>query len=70
MLCPIRHYCGTPCPAEAHQLHGHTAHPGAFCHLYQEQTRYALRVIADGNENAYLWDNWDADTPTVFEITR
>lgn len=66
--CVIRHYCGAPCPAEAHQLHGHTAQPGAFCRLYQEQTRYALRAIADGQEHTYLWDNWDADTPTVFEI--
>lgn len=68
--CAIRHYCGAPCPAEAHQLHGGTTRPGAFCRLYQEQTRYALRVIADGRENAYLWDNWDADTPTVFEIAQ
>ena len=68
--CAIRHYCGAPCPAEANQIHGNIACRGAFCLLYQEQTRYALRAIADGRENSYLWDNWDADVATVFDIAR
>lgn len=68
--CVVRHYCGAPCPAEAHQLHGGTSHPGAFCAFYQEQARYAFRAIADGRADAYLWDGWDQDTTTVFDIGR
>jgi uncharacterized protein len=43
--------------------------PGAFCELYEEQVRYALRLIADGKEEAYLWDEWDADTTTSIDLT-
>ncbi len=57
--CAMRHFCGSPCPAEAHQINGSIETPGAFCELYQEQVRYALRLIADGKEDAYLWENWD-----------
>jgi len=56
--CAIRHFCGSPCPAEAHEMNGSMQKPGAFCELYEEQARYAFRVIADGKENAYLWENW------------
>lgn len=67
--CAVRHFCGSPCPAEAHEMNGGMDRPGAFCELYEEQVRYALRQIADGKENAYLWDGWDADTSTTIEIT-
>jgi len=26
--------------------------------LYEELVRYALRLIADGREYDFLWDNW------------
>ena len=45
--CAIRHFCGSPCPAEAHQLNGGMHRTGAFCEFYEEQVRYAFRVIAD-----------------------
>jgi uncharacterized protein len=67
--CAIRHFCGSPCPAEAHEMNGGMDHPGAFCELYEEQVRYALRLIADGKENAFLWDGWDSDTSTTINIT-
>ncbi|MHB1455355.1 MAG: peptide-modifying radical SAM enzyme CbpB [Armatimonadota bacterium] len=67
--CAIRHFCGSPCPAEAHEMNGGMDRPGAFCELYEEQVRYALRLIADGKENAYLWDGWDSDTSTTINIT-
>lgn len=67
--CVVRHFCGSPCPAEAYEMKGRMDRPGAFCELYEEQVRYALRKIADGNEEAYLWDNWDAGTSTAIEIT-
>lgn len=66
--CSVRHFCGSPCPAEAHEMNGSMQRPGAFCELYEEQARYALRLIADGKEDAYLWDGWDAGMSTVIGI--
>ena len=66
--CAVRHFCGSPCPAEAHEMNGSMNRPGAFCELYEEQVRYALRLIADGKEDAYLWDHWDSDTTTSIDI--
>jgi uncharacterized protein len=66
--CAVRHFCGSPCPAEAHEMHGGMQQPGAFCELYEEQARYALRLIADNRHEAYLWDRWDAGTVTSFQM--
>jgi uncharacterized protein len=66
--CAVRHFCGSPCPAEAHEMNGGMQQPGAFCELYEEQARYALRLIADGKHENYLWDDWDRDTKTSFNI--
>jgi uncharacterized protein len=66
--CAVRHLCGSPCPAEAHEMSGSIEKPGAFCELYEEQVRYALRLIADGKENAYLWDDWDKGFHTSLKI--
>ena len=57
--CAIRHFCGSPCPAEAHEMHGGMQHTGAFCEFYEEQVRYAFRLIADEKVNDFLWDGWD-----------
>lgn len=57
--CAIRHFCGSPCPAEAHEMNGGMDRLGAFCGFYEEQTRYAFRLIADGKANDFLWDGWD-----------
>jgi uncharacterized protein len=66
--CAVRHFCGSPCPAEAHEMNGGMDKPGAFCELYEEQVRYALRLIADGKEQAFLWDGWDTDTVTTMDV--
>ncbi len=66
--CAIRHFCGSPCPAEAHEMHGAMDRPGAFCEFYEEQVRYAFRVIADEKLNDYLWDGWDRGTEETFAI--
>jgi uncharacterized protein len=66
--CAIRHFCGSPCPAEAHEMNGGMDRPGAFCELYEEQVRYALRLIADDRQEAYLWDGWDDDTTLSLEM--
>jgi uncharacterized protein len=69
LRCAIRHFCGAPCPAEAWALNGSMASRGAFCGFYEEQVRYAFRLIADNKEAAYLWDGWDKGTLTTFDFT-
>lgn len=64
--CAIRHFCGSPCPAEAHEMNGGMDRTGAFCGFYEEQVRYAFRLIADGIAGDYLWDGWDDETETIF----
>ncbi len=68
--CAIRHFCGSPCPAEAHEMNGGMDKIGGFCEFYEEQVRYAFRLIADGKEEAYLWDGWDKDTKSTFNLKR
>ena len=65
--CAIRHFCGSPCPAEAHEMNGNMDRTGAFCDFYKEQVRYAFRLIADGVADEYLWEGWDDGTETVFD---
>ena len=67
--CAIRHFCGAPCPAEAHEMNGGMGQAGAFCEFYEEQVRYAFRLIADGKEEAYLWDGWDEDMKDTFDVS-
>ncbi len=67
--CPIRHFCGAPCPAEAHTMNGSIARIGGFCEFYEEQVRYALRAIADGREQDFLWDGWDRGTSSTFALS-
>jgi len=66
--CAIRHFCGSPCPAEAHEMNGGMHRTGAFCEFYEEQVRYALRLIADGKQDAFLWDGWDKGTVDTFGL--
>ncbi|MDI6774579.1 MAG: peptide-modifying radical SAM enzyme CbpB [Verrucomicrobiota bacterium] len=65
--CAIRHFCGAPCPAEAREMNGGMLRTGAFCEFYEEQVRYAFRLIADGVADDYLWDDWDKGAVTTFE---
>lgn len=66
--CAIRHFCGSPCPAEAHEMNGGMDKIGAFCGFYEEQVRYALRLIADGKDQDFLWDGWDEGVETSFDV--
>jgi uncharacterized protein len=68
--CAIRHFCGSPCPAEAHEMNGGMGGSGAFCAFYRDQVKYALRVIADGKADDYLWDGWDDGTETLFDLVH
>ena len=64
--CAIRHFCGSPCPAEAHEMNGGMDRTGAFCEFYEEQVRYAFRLIADEKVDAFLWDDWDEGMKDTF----
>ena len=66
--CAIRHFCGSPCPAEAHEMNGGMDRTGAFCEFYEEQVRYAFRLIADEKVNAFLWDEWDKGLKDTFSM--
>lgn len=66
--CNIRHFCGSPCPAEAHEMNGGMKRKGAFCEFYEEQVAFAFRLIADGIHGDYLWEGWDEGTKTLCEI--
>jgi uncharacterized protein len=68
--CVIRHFCGSPCPAEAHEMNGGMDRPGAFCEFYEEQVRYAFRAIADGRADAFLWEDWDRGLKSTFDCGR
>ncbi len=43
---------------------------GAFCRFYEEQVRYAFRVIADDRQDSYLWDGWERDMVGTFAFTK
>ena len=49
-------------------MNGGMDRPGAFCEFYEEQVRYAFRLIADQKHEAFLWDEWDKGARTVFAI--
>jgi uncharacterized protein len=65
--CTVRHFCGAPCPAEAHTMNGSMDRTGAFCRFYEEQARYAFRLIADGRAEDFLWDGWAEGTDLSFD---
>ena len=50
-------------------MNGGMDRAGAFCEFYEEQVRYALRVIADGRQADFLWDGWDQGTRASFELS-
>ncbi len=64
--CAIRHFCGAPCPAEVKAFSGALNAPSPYCEFYEEQVRYAFRVIAHGQEDAYMWDGWQEETELTF----
>ena len=64
--CAIRHFCGAPCPAEVHAVGGKLEARSPYCRFYEEQVRYAFRVVAQGREEAYLWDGWASETEETY----
>ena len=68
--CAIRHFCGAPCPAEAYEMNGGMDKMGSFCEFYEEQVRFAFRLIADNRHEAFLWDGWDRGTKEIFNAAQ
>lgn len=66
--CSIQHFCGAPCPAEVRAVSGTVNAPSPYCEFYEEQVRYVFRVIAQGREDAYLWDGWQEETEESFRL--
>ncbi len=64
--CAIRHFCGAPCPAEIEAVSGKLDAPSPYCEFYEEQVRYAMRVIAHGRVDNYMWDGWQEETEPAF----
>ena len=50
-------------------MHGGMDRTGAFCEFYEEQVRYAFRLIADDKVNDFLWDGWDQGLRASFEFS-
>lgn len=68
--CAIRHFCGAPCPAEIKMVSGRLNAASHYCQFYEEQVRYAFRIIAMEREHAYLWDGWQEETEVAFNLTE
>ncbi len=47
-LCPIPPFLRVSLSGRAPEMNGGMEQKGAFCAFYEEQVRYALRLIADG----------------------
>lgn len=66
--CAIRHFCGAPCPAEVYACEGTLKVASSYCRFYEEQVRYAFRLIAAGKEADFLWDDWEETTSEIFSL--
>ncbi len=65
--CAIRHFCGAPCPAEVYSLYGDLNRPSPYCLFYQGIIQHAFKIIANGEEKAYLWDNWENEVDISYK---
>ena len=68
--CAIRHFCGAPCPAEVKSLTGRFDAPAPYCEFYQDQVRYAFKLIAQGREELYLWDTYKEETNEILNFSK
>ncbi len=66
--CAVRHFCGAPCPAEVYMLNGDLNSVAPFCNFYEGLIRYAFKVISQGRENVYLWDDWEEETELTYSL--
>jgi len=47
-ICPYRHICGAPCPAEVYAEKGSMFEKSPYCDFYRKVIDHAFRVIAEG----------------------
>lgn len=66
--CAIRHFCGSPCPAEIFAKCEDLQAPAPYCEFYIEQAKYALRVIADQRLDDFLWPGWNEGAEKIFAL--
>jgi uncharacterized protein len=66
--CAIRHFCGSPCPAEVYTTSGTMDAPAPYCEFYVEQVKYAFRVLADERLDGFLWEGWNDGTEKTFAL--
>lgn len=66
--CAIRNFCGAPCPAEVYAFTGSLNSPSPYCNFYEELIRYAFKLIAEGKEEVYLWNDWEIETKENFKF--
>ena len=67
-VCAIRNFCGAPCPAEVYAFKNNLNAPSPYCHFYEEIIRYAFKLIAEGKEKIYLWEDWETETLETFRL--
>ena len=66
--CAVRHFCGSPCPAEVFTTSGTMHAPAPYCEFYIEQVKYAFRVLADDRLSGFLWEGWNNGTEKIFAL--
>jgi uncharacterized protein len=66
--CAIRHFCGSPCPAEVFTTSGTMQAPAPYCEFYIEQAKYAFRILADERLDGFLWEGWNKGTEKIFAL--
>jgi uncharacterized protein len=66
--CTIRHFCGSPCPAEVYTTSGTMHAPAPYCEFYVEQVKYAFRVLAEERLEGFLWEGWNDGTEKIFAL--
>ncbi len=66
--CAIRHFCGSPCPAEVFTTSGTMHAPAPYCNFYIEQVKYAFRILADERLDSFLWEGWNEGTEQTFAL--
>ena len=66
--CAVRHFCGSPCPAEVYTTNGTMHAPAPYCEFYIEQVKYAFRILADDRLHGFLWEGWNNGTEKTFAL--
>ena len=66
--CAIRHFCGSPCPAEVYTTSGTMHAPAPYCEFYVEQVKYAFRVLAEDRLDGFLWEGWNEGAEKTFAL--